>query len=79
MTAAHAHDDLHRLVDRLSPGQADAVRAVVWQLVKETSPQEGDRSSGESRRKLSFAGLMNAEPDLAERSEDIIRAEFGHH
>jgi hypothetical protein len=29
------------------------------------------------RRTLSFAGLTSAEPDLAERSEEILREEFG--
>lgn len=29
------------------------------------------------RRRLSFAGIMRAEPDLAERSEDILRDELG--
>jgi hypothetical protein len=27
-------------------------------------------------RQLSFAGLLQAEPDLAARSEEILRAEF---
>ena len=33
MTAAHPKADLHELVDQLNPTQADAVRAVVVQLV----------------------------------------------
>ncbi|MQA24005.1 MAG: hypothetical protein GEU94_00735 [Micromonosporaceae bacterium] len=70
MTAAHAHDDLHQLVDQLTPRQADAVRAVVLQLVKNPSEQDSDRPPGR-RRTLSFAGIMDAEPDLAERSEEM--------
>jgi len=65
MTAAHQHPDLHKLVDQLSPAQADAVRAVVMQFVRpapaETLPRE-----------LSFIGIIEAEPDLAERSEEIL-------
>lgn len=65
MTAAHQHLDLHELVDQLSPAQADAVRAVMVQFVRpapaETLP-----------RKLGFIGIIEAEPDLAERSEDIL-------
>ncbi|HEX5496041.1 MAG TPA: hypothetical protein VFX70_15840 [Mycobacteriales bacterium] len=30
-------------------------------------------------RTVSLIGLMHAEPDLAERSEEILRAEFGKH
>jgi hypothetical protein len=82
MTAAQYPDDLHRLVDRLSPIQAGAVRAVVLQLVG-GGEADDDRSSHQSMladepvRTFSFAGMMQAEPDLAERSEDILRAEFG--
>lgn len=83
VTAAYDYDDLHRLVDRLTPGQARALRAVALELV-ESQPDEPENSASASvgqgrRRRLSFAGLMDAEPDLAERSEDILRAEFGRH
>ncbi|AVH20590.1 hypothetical protein IU438_17950 [Nocardia cyriacigeorgica] len=79
MTAAHHYDDLHRLVDRLTPDQARALRAVALQLVvtdaseRESAAEPG----GERRRRLSFAGLMRAEPDLAARSEDLLREERG--
>jgi hypothetical protein len=81
VTAAHDYDDLHRLVDRLTPGQARALRAVALVLV-ESRPDETEalapaNVSTDRRRRLSFAGIMDAEPDLAERSEDILRAEFG--
>ncbi|UAK33062.1 hypothetical protein K8O92_03420 [Nocardia asteroides] len=33
MTAAYDYEDLHRLVDRLTPDQAHALRAVASQLV----------------------------------------------
>jgi len=81
VTAAHDYDDLHRLVDRLTPGQARALRAVALVLV-ESRPDETETLTSAAvstgrRRRLSFAGIMDAEPDLAERSEDILRAEFG--
>lgn len=75
MTAeAHHYDDLHRLVDQLNPDQADAVRAVVLQLVVAAdSPGSADNDSDEQpRRHFSFAGSISAEPDFAERSEDIL-------
>lgn len=65
MTAAPRHPDLHELVDQLSPAQADAVRAVVLQLVKPPAAVT-------LGRRLSFAGTLSAEPDLAERSEEIL-------
>jgi hypothetical protein len=79
MTAAYSYDELHHLVDRLTPRQAEAVRGVVLQLVSSTEPAHDEPAPGERRRRLPFAGLMSAEPDLAERSEDILRAEFGTH
>jgi hypothetical protein len=74
-----AHDDLHDLVDRLSADQASALRAVALQLVAGHAGRAGPvrPADGERRRVLSFAGLLEAEPDLAERSEDILRDEFG--
>jgi hypothetical protein len=38
-----------------------------------------DGGQPEQRRRLSFAGMLHAEPDLAARSEEILRAEFAHH
>jgi hypothetical protein len=74
--------DLHELVDRLTPEQADAVRGVVQHLVAvpagraDTPVSEVD--TGRRVRRLSFAGaLRTGKGDLAARSEDIIRAEFG--
>ena len=70
MTAeAHNYDELHRLVDRLEPDQADAVRAVVLQLV---SAGHGVPEHPDRQRHFSFAGSISAEPDFAERSEEIL-------
>lgn len=67
MTAAHPHPDLHELVDQLNPAQADAVRAVVLQLVTPAT------ANGETLpRKLAFIGTLEAEEDFAERSEQIL-------
>ncbi len=75
MTAARDHRDLHELVDQLSREQADAVRAVVVQFLApgadltpgHTSPATGKPQG--TRRRLSFAGTLSAEPDLAERAD----------
>lgn len=79
MTAAHDYDDLHRLVDRLTPDQARALRAVAIQLVvtEAAEPDTAAEPVVERRRHLSFAGVMDAEPDLAARSEDLLREERG--
>lgn len=67
MSAAHQHPDLHELVDQLSPAQADAVRAIVTELV---TPREAAAET--SPRRLPFIGELNAEEDFAERSEKIL-------
>jgi hypothetical protein len=85
--------ELHELVDRLTPEQADAVHAVVRHLVvivyqhptpssrgTAERPEDGGGRADEDGtvRRLSFAGtLRSGKGDLAARSEDIIRAELG--
>lgn len=72
MTAASDFEDLHALVERPKPDQVDAVRAVVLELVAGGHPN-GETSANEALpRRLSFTGLLSAEPDFAERSEGIL-------
>jgi hypothetical protein len=76
---ATTYADLHGLVDRLTPEQADAVRGVVQQLVAVPAGHADvpiDEVDADGRvRRLSFAGtLRTGKGDLAARSEDIIRA-----
>jgi hypothetical protein len=79
---ATTYADLHELVDRLTPEQAEAVRGVVQHLVAAPvshidAPIAGVDAEGRVRT-LSFAGaLRTGKGDLAARSEDIIRAELG--
>jgi hypothetical protein len=78
MTAPHP--DLHELVDRLTPEQADALRALVRHLVVAGESESAASESGDEGRvrRLSFAGaLRTGKGDLAARSEEIIRAELG--
>lgn len=79
MTAVRDYEELHHLVDRLTPDQARALRSVALHLVEgHDSPSTKTTPTSEPvRRRLSFAGLMDAEPNLAARSEDILREEFG--
>ena len=75
MTAAPEYGELHRLVDRLTPGQARALRAVALELIgNEAQPSSG---VDEPVRHLSFVGIGHGGPDLAERSQEILRAELG--
>jgi hypothetical protein len=75
---AYEYEELHRLVDRLPLERVRALRAVALYLVEGDS---GDRTETgpdrDRRRRLSFAGIMDAEPDLAARSEEILREELG--
>jgi len=78
--------DLHRLVDRLDPDQVRALRAVAQQLLRPSvkRAESGEAAAAEPRslladepvRDFSFIGLFNGAPDLAERSEEILREEF---
>jgi hypothetical protein len=76
---AYHHDDLHHLVNRLNPAQADAVRAVVLQLV--TNDSQGAKGTDVARPDdwppAWFGSITAGEPDIAERTRDILRAEYG--
>jgi hypothetical protein len=86
MTMSPEHIDLHRMVDRLDPDQVHALRAVAQQLLRPSAGHEeaGEAAAAESEslladepvRDFSFIGLFNGAPDLAERSEEILREEF---
>ena len=80
MTAAvPEYHDLHNLVDRLTPDQARALRAVALQLVHSAPDAEpvNEKTPSEARRRLSFAGIGHASPDLAASSGEILRSELG--
>jgi hypothetical protein len=77
VTAAHDYEDLHRLVDRLTPVQARELRNHALRLVDEEQREEPTADVGSVPRDLSFIGIIHAEPDLADRSEEILRQEFG--
>ncbi len=75
MTVKHQeYDDLHRLIDRLRPTHVRALRAVALELVADP-PHPIAQNDGQPR-KLSFAGIVSDEPDVASRSEEILRDRF---
>jgi hypothetical protein len=61
-------EELHHLVDELPETQVGPVLDLVRDHVSEKDPGK--------RRRLSIAGMLHAEPDLAARSEEILRAKF---
>jgi hypothetical protein len=72
------YPDLHDMLDRLTPDQAEAIRPVLREFTRTATetPHSVEATNGTERR-LSFIGLIPDGPsDLAERSEDIIRARF---
>ncbi|MFC4530192.1 hypothetical protein [Sphaerisporangium dianthi] len=76
MSAEHAHEELHHLVDRLSLDQARRL----LRLVK-TDPDLAEVAEEPSeparRRRLSIAGIgASGEGDLSERVEDLLAERF---
>ena len=79
MTAAHDYDDLHHLVDRLSPRQAERLRVLVAAdperasaAQPEAEGQGEDEQAGQ--RRLSVVGIWESgRGDLSERHDEIIR------
>jgi hypothetical protein len=74
--AAHDCDDLHHLVDRLSPRQAERLRVLAASDPELASAaQPGAPAEGEQgQRRLSVIGIWESgRGDLSERHDEIIR------
>jgi len=71
-----SRDELHRLVDVLPDEQVARTLEFIRASLQEQSIGVSDAPT--PRRKLSFAGLISAEPDLAKRCEEILRDNSGH-
>ncbi|MFF4198457.1 hypothetical protein [Nonomuraea sp. NPDC001831] len=61
-------DELHHLVDRLPEEKV----APLLRLVRDQLDEQ------QAVRDLPFIGMLDAEPDFAERAEEILRAEDNH-
>jgi hypothetical protein len=77
VTAAHDYDDLHHLVDRLSPRQAERLRVLVASdpelasAAQQEAPEEDEQAG---QRRLSVVGIWESgRGDLSERHDEIIR------
>ena len=81
MSAAHAYEELHELVDRLSPDQAHRLLTLVRSdpaLVASTedSPAKQDETAFQP---LALIGSCEGGPgDLAEHAEDYLEKYFNH-
>jgi hypothetical protein len=77
VTAAHDYDDLHHLVDRLSPHQAGRLRILVAsdpELASATQPEAPEEGEQAGQRQLSVIGIWDSgHHDLSERHDEIIR------
>jgi hypothetical protein len=65
-------EDAHRLLDELDEDQIATAAELLRNLVRQRRPLN-DEPAAPSRRRLSFIGMISAEPDLAERSAEILR------
>jgi hypothetical protein len=77
MTAVPVYSDLHRLVDRLTPPQAHALRAVALSWSDEPAQVSEEPAAEVVVRRLSFAGAGHGPSDLAATSRDALRRELG--
>jgi hypothetical protein len=74
MTAApEEYEDMHRLVDRLTPDQLHEVRAHTLRLV-----HSGAGDSGQEWPPAWFGSLTTKQDDIAERTEEILHQGYGH-
>lgn len=82
--SAHDYEDMHQLVDRLSPAQVRRLRVLVAidpglqaALGDEPVPRSG--TTDPDRRWLALSGIWDAgRMDVAERHDELIRERFSH-
>jgi len=75
VTAAHDHEELHHLVDRLSPDQARRLRGLIESDPELARFAESDHeAAGKEQHPLSIIGIWESgRGDLSERHDEIIR------
>ncbi|MFB9472519.1 hypothetical protein [Nonomuraea salmonea] len=77
MSADHAHEELHHLVDRLSPDQARRLLRLVKTDPELAEAADEEPSEPVRHRRLSIAGIgASGEGDLSERVEDLLAERF---
>jgi hypothetical protein len=84
MTAASHSSEVHSMVDRLAPAQVEALyvllRGMVGRLGGAAEPTDTATAApaAAAGHRFPFIGIMDGEPDLAERSARILREELGN-
>lgn len=74
MTAAYDYEDLHHLVDRLTPEQ---VRRLVLHVRQDADLSVPDSPSAADASRLSeLIGAIDGSPDLAEQHDGYVRNRF---
>ncbi|MEU4542226.1 hypothetical protein [Nonomuraea dietziae] len=77
MSAGHAYEELHHLVDRLSPDQARRLLRLVKTDPELAEAVDEGLPQSTRRRRLSIAGIgASGEGDLSERVEDLLTERF---
>jgi hypothetical protein len=78
MTIAPHASAIHRLVDQLAPEQTEALYVLLQGMVSASESGQAADAPAEPGHRFSFVGMMDGEPDLAERSAQILREELGN-
>lgn len=79
MTAAYDYEDMHHLVDRLTPTQVRRLRLLVTQdeelseVAQSLPAVDADDEESVPAGLLALIGSVNGPEDLAERHDDYIR------
>jgi hypothetical protein len=76
VTAAYDYEDLHHLVDRLTPAQARRLRRLVTQDEELSRTAAGDAGSGQIAGLLALIGSVTGPADLAEAHDRHVARRF---
>ncbi|GEM_PF-2333363 len=80
MTIAPHHAEIHHLVDKLTPPEAEALyvllKSTVGDRANEPEPPE-TMLADEPVRRFSFSGIMHAGPGYAARARQVVSDELG--
>lgn len=76
MTAAYDYEDLHHLVDRLTPARARRLRRLVTQDEELSPTAAAATHSGSTAGLLALIGILTGPADLAEEHDRHIARRF---
>lgn len=83
MTVAPHASKVHQMVDRLAPAQIEALYVILRGMIGRVDDHDTAGAAGHApgdtapQHRFAFIGIMDGEPDLAERSASILREELG--